>query len=906
MELNQAIKLVKSGEFKELAIFDLWELTSVLEASNSTDAQIALQEVNGVYSQSYMKDENKNFGEIVKTNIKAIEALNYNPMSDVENKEVQRINKIFNNIEIENTPDADYVSHQDFKDFMIEVSDLEAQEVLLKNKNFAQLDKTEQKKAYNNAFFSSIQANLVTLVSNTFRPKNLQEANELSKEAMSGLVNANKKFKVTNTNAIAIINNAYKRTKTFADNLAKKTGISWLAQKVKAFDKKASEKFPTSWGLLKTFGTSYGAMVFGGPVGIAALSGYNLYKTTKAINKEAQANNKNFFQQVFSKPSTAISFSIAIAGTALTGYSAFSSGFNYGLIEKAFDGKAIEGVKTLGANLSTFNFDALKNTDFWKRTAVMSSGSLAVISEEVYGALNTKDKKERKARWKKVQAVALTSIAGIGLGATTNALMSEATVATNTDTNTDINTDTKQPATPEPVATTELNTERKFNFFDKFISGDNNNNSQEFKVVADNTQDTTQTTEPVATTELNTERKFSFFDKFISGDNNNNSQEFKIVADDVQNTNQTSDVVTTEASQDVSDFIKDTHRSYSADEFRDSHRIMNMWVEKDNLNSVISNLQEAGLTEAEAYRYAHNAAICGSQTTDSISQAAPSYEGEFDASRQTCGRTASNGYHTLWGGKALVDAGLTLDARNTLAGSVNFHTGEVIISQEAMTAFRDFDARLIDNGVIDTGALVNANASDCNHLSGNTRINEHGQSVLGSNGGNRFSSYATTDVKPTPVATPEPVIVPEKVVEPVVIPKPIINEPIVFPERLVIPEPIIIPDPVVAPEPIITPDPVVEPRANSGHYDNYEDLLRQVGIDPATETPLDSTELKDILNSNGGHSSDLNSLNSTENTQSNHYDSKQDLLEQMNIEPAEEEKPLTARQLRRMLRQSSR
>ncbi len=108
-------------------------------------------------------------------------------------------------------------------------------------------------------------------------------------------------------------------------------------------------------------------------------------------------------------------------------------------------------------------------------------------------------------------------------------------------------------------------------------------------------------------------------------------------------------------------------------QIKDSQRILNLWVENDNLSKVLKGLESQGLSKEDALTYAHLAALCGSTTPDNI---------VFGDG------TSSNGNHNMFGAANMKKAGITKVQRDLFAKSVDFINGKTNVSKEAINIFK--------------------------------------------------------------------------------------------------------------------------------------------------------------------------------------------------------------------------
>ena len=101
MELSKAIELVKSGEFINCPIYEVWEIKSVLTMTNTPEATAALKAFDAKLSPEKLNEISKGKADDVEAVWNTIDDIkkDNNPLKDDEFQ--SRYNNFWNNIEFE-------------------------------------------------------------------------------------------------------------------------------------------------------------------------------------------------------------------------------------------------------------------------------------------------------------------------------------------------------------------------------------------------------------------------------------------------------------------------------------------------------------------------------------------------------------------------------------------------------------------------------------------------------------------------------------------------------------------------------------------------------------------------------------------------------------------------------------
>ena len=425
MELQDAVKIVKSGDLKSRSLFELWEVEQILRDSGDTDNLAKFQEQ---ITPQEMKEKDSAAKDAIEERQIKLADIKENYVEDEAFK--KGMDNFWNNIVIVNEKDADEVKAEDLRKQIEEISAHEAEKEIL--------EANAKPEDYQKLFEQRMQANCVHLLATSALAEMVSagkklggaaaksKAAKLFKDMFSG--NVGKKVEINGKAAVGFLAAKMHTLNKFAQRLADHTGLTAFAKKVKKTDQNLTKSYPKLYPFAKNLAKTGAISVLFGGVGIAVYGAYRLGHTINTQQLAAEKEGKSYFEYLKSNKEQIVVLGAGIVSTAvsLTGMSMENMGLTSHFLN-ADAAKDVADASVASAASSGFSWSGaweniknnFTNGKYLLRTGAATAASIAIASKE-YAKLATLDanSQEYKLQRSKARRVLAGSALGTVIGLT--------------------------------------------------------------------------------------------------------------------------------------------------------------------------------------------------------------------------------------------------------------------------------------------------------------------------------------------------------------------------------------------------------------------------------------------------------------------------------------------------------
>ena len=444
MELSKAIGLVKSGEFINLPIYEVWEIKRMLTMAGTPEATEALGVFDAKLPPKKLKEISEGKADDIEAVWSTIDTIkeDHDPLKDDEFQ--SRYNNFWNNIEFEQDA-KDPVNKEIYRHQIEELAELEAEKALIEQElakpgSFLNASKEKQSEAYRTVIKAVLDTKCTELVATQTVADLLKQGkvpNESQKAEVAKIFNdlasGKIKMKIHASKALSALAAGFENVKNFAKNLEIFAGVKKGIKRVKKLDEKVTKSYPTAWPMVKGVIKAGAISAALGGTGIAAYGVWRLGKTIKAQRDTAIQKQMGYWDYLKSDKTQMFTLGGAVVTTTIS--CAGISPENFGLAGEAINGNlgerfasmfsnadsAADGAVTLADRGRAFwnaianNFS---NTTYLARTGAATATSVAIASAEFakLGAMDPGSKEylaQKKAAWRMLRGSAYGTLLGM-------------------------------------------------------------------------------------------------------------------------------------------------------------------------------------------------------------------------------------------------------------------------------------------------------------------------------------------------------------------------------------------------------------------------------------------------------------------------------------------------------------